>query len=275
MGFTALIEGGIGVAGSIGSALIGSNASKNASDQQVQAQQAALAQQKELYNQGLGVQSGYVNQAQSTLSPFVNAGQGAAGTLSNLLTPGNSAATLSQMPGFQFASQYGTKAATNALAARGQGASAGPLATAISQYNNGLASQQYFNTTGALQNLTNTGLSAGSTLGNIYGSAGNTALGASINAGNSQANTLGNIGNAQASGTLGSANALAGGLTGAAGAGSNALLFSALGGQGNNGGLYGGLANGGTAANPIPGLSASDYGQGANSGNLFNQYGYG
>ena len=114
------------------------------------------------------------------------------------------------------------------------------------------------------------------TFGGIFGSAGNAALGASTQQAGLQGNTLGNIGTAQAQGTLGSANALAGGLTGTASAGSNALLFSALGGQSGNSGLYGGLnANGGSAANPIPGLSASDYGQGANSGNLFNQYGYG
>lgn len=243
MGFTALIAGGLGAAGSLGGALIGANASQNAASQQVAAQQQALAQQKALYNQGLGVQSGYVGQAQNTLNPFISAGQGAAGTLSNLLTPGNSAAALAQMPGFQFQSQYGTMAATNALAARGQGQSAGPLATAVSNYNNGLAGTQYFNTVNALQGLTNTGANAASSLGGVFGGAGNAALGAGVNEGNSQASTLGNIGNAQASGTLGSANALSGGLTGATGGISNALLLGSiggggLGGLGGGGGLY-------------------------------------
>lgn len=267
---TALIAGGLGAAGSLGSALIGSNASQNAASQQVAMQQQALAQQKALYDQGLQTQAGYVGQAQGALNPFISAGQGAAGTLSNLLTPGNSAAALAQMPGFQFQSQYGTMAATNALAARGQGASAGPLATAVSQYNNGLAGTQYFNTVGALQNLTNTGAGAAGTLGNIFGGAGNAALGAGINAGNSQASTLGNIGNAQASGTLGSANALSGGLTGAAGSASNALLYNQLLGQNGGGGLYSGAsygggnaftdAYGGSASNPLSGLTAADYG---------------
>lgn len=248
MGFTALIAGGIGAAGSIGSALIGANASQNAASQQVALQQQALAQQQSLYNQGLSTQSGYVGQAQGALNPFISAGQGAAGTLSNLLTPGNSAAALSQMPGFQFQSQYGTMAAQNALAAK-SGASAGPLAAAISQYNNGLAGTQYFNTVNALQGLTNTGAGAAGTLGNVYGSAGNAALGGSIQAGNSQASTLGNIGNAQATGTLGTANALSGGLNGATGGISNSLLLGAL---GNNGGLSGGN---GLYANLQPGQS--------------------
>lgn len=272
MGFTALIAGGLGAAGSIGSALIGSSASQNASSQQVAMQQQALAQQKALYEQGLGTQAGYVGQAQGALNPFISAGQNASGTLQNLLTPGSSAATLSSMPGFQFQSQYGTMAATNALSAK-SGASAGPLATAISQYNNGLAGTQYFNTVGALQNLTNTGAGAAGALGSVYGSAGNAALGQSVQAGNSQAGTLGNIGNAQAAGTLGSANALSGGISGVGNAFQNAAIYNALGNQGGNSGLYSGFSGpaygggnaltdawGGSPTSPIPGLTAADYG---------------
>jgi hypothetical protein len=212
---TALIAGGIGAAGSLGSALIGANASQNAANAQVQAQQAALAQQKQLFGVG-----------QAAVNPFIQGGQTALGTLTNLETPGQSASTLSQMPGFQFASQYGTMAATNALAAK-SGASAGPLAAAVSQFNNGLASQQYFNTVGALQNTANMGSGAASSL-----------LGGAISSGNAQAGTLGNIGNAQAAGTLGSANALSGGLTGVGSSLSNAALFNALSGGGGGGGLY-------------------------------------
>lgn len=215
MGFTAAIVGGLGAAGSIGSSLIGSSASQKASSQQVALQQQALAQQQNMFNVG-----------QTAVNPFIQGGQQALGTLTNLETPGQSASALSQMPGFQFASQYGTMAAQNALSAK-SGASAGPLATAISQFNNGLAGQQYFNTVGALQNTANMGQGAASSL-----------LGGAINSGNAQAGTLGNIGNAQASGTLGSANALSGGLTGAAGSASNALLYNQLLGNGGNSGLY-------------------------------------
>lgn len=299
MGFTALIAGGIGAAGSIGSALIGSNASSNASSQQVQEQQQALAvqqamyqqgltqqqnlfnqgegQQLSLYNQGLGNQANYFNTAQSAygaaqnaLAPYAQAGQSVLPTLQGLLTPGaNQSALLAQTPGFQFASQYGTKAATNALASKGLGASAGPLATAISQYNNGLASTTWGNVVGSLQNYANLGstaaggmasssnafagiagnagnaaLSGGVTAGgNILGNAtssGNAALSGGVQAGNAQAGTLGNIGNASAAGTLGSANALASGLTGATGGISNALLLSSFanGGNGGTNGLY-------------------------------------
>jgi hypothetical protein len=255
MGFTALVAGGLGAAGSIGSALIGSNASKNAAAAQVQAQQMALAQQMQLYQQGLGTQKNYFDTAQGALTPAINAGQGALTNLANLLTPGTSASTLAQMPGFAFAQQYGTMAAQNALSAK-TGPSAGPLATAISQYNQGLAGNQYFQTVSALQNLTNTGANAATSLGGIFGSAGNAALGQSGVQGNLVGNTLGNIGNAQAAGTLGVSNALQGGLT----SGSNALSTSALlGGFGQNGaqGLYAGLSNPGQFNN-VPATSLTD-----------------
>lgn len=220
---TALIAGGLGAAGSLGGALIGANASQNAANAQVTAQEQGLAQQKALYNQGLGV-------AQNSLQPFISAGQSVLPTLQGLLTPGTSAATLSQMPGFQFQQQYGTMAATNALAAK-SGASAGPLATAISNYNNGLAGTTWQNTVNALQGFANTGAGAAGTLGTA-------ALGGAINEGNAQAGTLGNIGNASASGILGSANALSGGLSGATGGINNALLFSAIGQNSGGNGLY-------------------------------------
>lgn len=287
MGFTALIAGGLGAAGAIGSSLISSNAASNASQQQAQAQMAALSQQQALYNQGLGVQSNYFNTAQNAtknatnaLSPYANAGQSVLPTLQGLLTPGqNQSALLAQTPGFQFASQYGTMAAQNALAAHGT-ASGGPLATAVSQYNNGLASTTWGNVVGALQNYASLGgnaaagiASSNNNLASIAGGAGNAALGQSGVQGQLQGNTIGNIGNAQAAGTLGSANALAGGVNGATGGISNALLFSSLGGGGlgGGGGLYGPAygggnaltdAYGGSSANPAAGLTAADYGAG-------------
>lgn len=233
-----LIAGGIGAAGSIGSAMIGSSASQKASQQQVAQQQLALQQQKDLFNTGLST-------AHGALDPFISGGQSVLPILQNLLTPGTSADTLSKMPGFQFASQYGTKSATNALAARGQGASAGPLATAISQFNNGLAQNTWQNTVNALQNYGNMGKDAAGTLGTA-------ALGGSIQAGNAQAGTLTNTGNALASGTLGSANAISGGLTGAASAGTNALLYSKLLGNSGGGGLYDGSSFGPMSLNGAP-----------------------
>jgi hypothetical protein len=252
MGFTALIAAGVGAAGSLGAAAINSNAATTASSQQVAEQKQALAQQQAMYNQGLGT-------ASNALNPFINAGQSVLPTLQGLLTPGTSASTLSQMPGFQFQSQYGTQAATNALAAR-TGPSAGPLAAAISQYNNGLAGTTWQNTVNALQGYANTGANAAGTFGTA-------ALGGAINSGNSQAATLTNTGNALASGTLGSAAALSGGLTGAAGSAQNALIYNQLFGKSGPGGIYEGTSSVGGA--PLDGYSGVTPGSG---GGAYNPY---
>src|SRR5690242_20539835 len=155
MGITALIAGGLGAVGSIGSAIIGSNASQKASQAQVAMGQEALAQQNALYQQGLGVATG-------ALEPYITAGQGVLPTLRGLIAPGpNQNALLARTPGFQFQSQYGTMAAKNALAAQGLGASAGPVATAISNYNQGLAGTTWGNVVNALQRYAGLGASAG------------------------------------------------------------------------------------------------------------------
>lgn len=218
---------GIGAVGSIVGSTIQSGAATKAAGEQATAAANALAQQKQQF----GV-------AQSTLAPFSSAGASALPTLQSLITPGTASSTLQSLPGFQFASNWGTRQATNALTAQGLGGSTGPLASAISQYNNGLASQTYGNQVGMLQNFANMGTNAGSAL------AGN-----AINAGNSMANTIQAGGNAQAAGTLGSANALSGGLTSASGGIGNALLFSQLFGGGGGGlgnalsGIFGGTPN--------------------------------
>jgi hypothetical protein len=271
MGITALIAGGLGAAGSIGSALIGSSASKSASNAQVAMQQQALTQQQALYNQGLKTQGQYFQTAENTLLPFAQAGQSVLPTLQGLITPGpNQNALLSQTPGFQFAQQYGTMAATNALSSQGLGASAGPVAAAVSKYNSGLASNTWQSVVSALQGYAGLGGNAATSLAGIAGNAGNTALGSSTTQGGLVGNTLTGIGNAQASGILGSANAFSGGLTGTTNSLSTAALLSGL--QSGGGGLYGGFsgpaygggnvltdAYGGNPTNPLPGLTAADY----------------
>ena len=212
----------IGGAASLGGAMLQSNAASQASDKQSQAAGNALSLQKDMFGQ-----------AKDALSPGYSGLQGNEDTLNALLTPGTSADALSKMPGFQFQSDWGTKAAQNTLAAQGLGGSTGPLAKAVSDYNNGLAGTYYQNTTNALQNKINSGVQAGSAL------AGN-----ATNTGIAMGNTQQNIGNAQASGILGSANALSGGLSGAGNGIGNAMFLSSILGQKNAdynpaGGLYG------------------------------------
>lgn len=201
------MAGGLSAGASIFSAKTQADAAKTASNQQAQAQALALGQQKQMFGT-----------AQTALNPFIDSGSGMLPTLSGLLTPGASQTDiLKTLPGFQFQSEWGTRAATNALAARGLGGSTGPVAKAVSDYNSGLAGTSFGTLVNALQGYANMGTSAAGAL-----------AGDAITSGNNQATTQGAIGTAQAAGTLGSANALAGGVTGAANSAGNALLLSKL-----------------------------------------------
>lgn len=238
--------GALGAVGSTASGLIGASASEKAASQQAAEQQLGLEQQQRMFHT-----------AKNALNPFIQAGTAAlpgfsqqlgslgSSTLAQLLNPGSSASTLSSLPGFKFQSQWGNIATQNALAAQGLGGSAGPLGTALSNYNQGLAGTYWQNDVTGLQNFMNTSLQAQQNFINTGSNAASALAGNAISSGNSQAQTLGNIGNAQASGTLGSANAISGGIQGvtnAAGSATNALLLSKLL-QGNSGAgsaIYGG-----------------------------------
>lgn len=199
----------ISAVGSLGSALIGSNAAQTASSQQVAMQQQVLAM------------------LQKTIGPLISQGQGIASSilpaLTSLLTPGPSQTqALSQLPGFQFAQQWGQTAAQNLGTTMGLG---GNTLAAGAQYATGLAQQGFNSLVGNMQGFLNSGL-------NLESSA------ASALAGGSQS-ALSGIGNAQAAGTLGSANALSGGLSGL---GNSALLYTLgnkLGLGGASPGIYG------------------------------------
>jgi len=212
MPITAAISAGVGAAGAIGSSMISSNAADKASQQQAAQAQAALQQQNALFQQGVGL-----------VQPFIDYGKGAGNTLSNLLTPGpNQTAALSQLPGFQFAQDWGQKAVQNIGTTQGLG---GNTLAAGAGFATGQAQQSFGSLANLLLGLTGQGAGAASS-----------AFGNATQTGANMANTFTGLGNAQAAGTLGSANALAGGLTGAAGSASNALLLSKLfGGQGGVG----------------------------------------
>lgn len=213
MSFIAVAIGGSAVAG-IGGALISSNAAKNASSQQAAMGQQALGQQNALFQQGVGM-----------VQPFIDKGNAAGTTLQSLLTPGpNQTATLSQIPGFQFAQDWGQKAIANQATTTGMG---GNQLKAGADYATGAAQQGFGTLAQLLLGLTNTGAGAA---GSAFGNA--TQTGANMGS------TITGIGNAQAAGTLGSANALAGGLQGVGNTGINSLLLNKL------------LAPGGAAANP-------------------------
>jgi hypothetical protein len=213
----------------------------------------ASQQQTSALQNALGVQQGMFNTANAALSPYYTAGQNALPTLQSLLTPGpNQTATLSQLPGFQFAQNWGQQAVQNLGTTQGL---SGNTLTAGANFATGLAQQNFGNLAGLLQNYVNTGAGAA---GQLAGTA--QGFGQQIG------QTLGGIGQAQAAGTLGATNALAGGVTGGTNAYTNTLLLSKLFGNGGNA-SFGGESPltgiyGGSSANPLPGLTAADYGSG-------------
>jgi hypothetical protein len=297
-----IIAAAVGGVAALGGAFISASGAKSAANAQMQAQEA-----------GIAAQQGMFNTTQQNLQPFIQAGSGAipqlqsylnnpnstltqAAGLNNtsdpnsalskllgLTTPGASqTAALSQTPGFQFASQYGTMAADNSLAARGLAGPGGSLAKAVSDYNNGLASTQWQNIVSALQgslgtgtnNLLNTYQTGANPLQNLVNTGSNAAAGLASNAtatGQGIASSQTGIGNAQAGAATSIGNSFGGAVSSIGSNLSNQNILSMLTGQG---GIYGGLglANGGTASSPLPGLTSSDYGPGAG---LFSQYGLG
>ena len=108
----------------------------------------------------------------------------------------------------------------------------------------------------------------GNSLASLYGTdaSNRVALQGGITSGGISAN------NTQAAGQAAGAKNLLGAGLSLAGLVAGGPVGGAIG--GGLGSLFGG-ANGGTAASPLPGLTAADYGTGANAGNWFNQYGLG
>jgi hypothetical protein len=246
LGAGALVGGG-----SIVSGILGSNAASKASAQQVAQEQAALQFQQQVLAQN-----------QSNLNPFIQTGQGASYSLANLFgLPGANGQVTSpnyssfyNSPNYQFAFQQGQNATQNVLAAQGNLLSGSGL-TALTNFGQGLASQQYGNYVNQLLGISGQGIQAGGAL-----------AGASTNAANSIANTFGSIGQSQAAGTIGSTNAITGAISGGV---NNLILANALGnrsGYGNTGNWLSNIFNSGgsssnnvwssgTSAVPFPGIS--------------------
>ncbi len=219
-----IIGGGLAAAGGVASSLIGSDASKTASAQQVAQQDQALALQKSEFDT-----------QQANLAPWLSAGKVSLAQLMQGLQPGGNLSTpfagtftpptledAQKTPGYQFAQQAGEQGIEHGASAAGGAFTSGELAN-LASFNNNLAQNAYqqtynnaLNTFGTQFNTYNTNqanlynkLASTSGLGQVtandLGNLGNTATA-------QQANTLTNIGSAQAAGTVGSANAYNSGL---------------------------------------------------------------
>ncbi len=223
-----------------GSALIGSGISAFGSF-------SASKQQSDALKQALALQERMFNTANNALQPYITAGHGTLSTLTRLLTPGSDqTAALSELPGFQFAQDWGQKAVQNIGTTTGLG---GNVLTAGAKFATGTAQQGFNSLVDRLESFANTGENAANALS-----------GAAQGFSGQGTNTFSNIGQARAAGTLGVTNALGGGVNAA---GNSYLLSKLLGpnsGTPNNNnanGVYSGnnaldfAAYGNPAGNPL------------------------
>lgn len=270
---------GLGTAGSIGSAVIGSNAAGKAGQTQAQAAEYAAQLQKQSADASLGFQKQVYDQTQANQAPFLQAGQSAVNTLSGLTsTPGQgllqnypgqftapTAEQAQQTPGYQFTLGQGLQALDRGAAARGNLLTGGTM-QAEQQYGQGLASQTYqqtfnnaltqyqnaynqfnqgqANTYNRLAGLAGTGQVSANQLASSGQQAANTTAGINSTLAAQQGQDFQNAAAATASGYVGSANAYGGALSNSANSlGNYALLNSLVNSQGSgqlsNSNLYG------------------------------------
>lgn len=127
-----------------------------------------------IINSGEAKSSGALNSAISGYNPYTAAGADAVNMYSDALglngSKGNAAATgaFQTGPGYQFALDQGTQAALRGASAAGM-LSSGNTLTALSQYGQGLANQEYGSWLDRLQGLSSTGLSATGGQASAYG----------------------------------------------------------------------------------------------------------
>lgn len=194
-----------GAVATIGSAVMGSNASKNAAQDQENAANNATAAQLQMFNTTQQNEAGQIALGKQT-----------SGLLAGLFGSNGKPnyAAFNNSPGYQFALQQGQAGIQKEAAASGGLYSSATLG-ALDKYNSGMASTQYNNYVQQLMQGAGLGNAAGSTVG-----AAGTATGQGI------AGNMNLAGSAGAAGQLGSANSF-----------QNAL--GSLGGQASNGNFNG------------------------------------
>lgn len=187
-----------------GAAVVGAGASAVAAHQQSQAARGAANAQVRAQDANIAESQRQYDQTRADFAPYREAGTNALARLNAASTGDMSAFQAS--PDYNFVRTEGTRDLGNSFAARG-GAFSGNALRALSQYNQGLASQQFGNWWNRQQGLVNTGASG--TSGTAAAGAANTTniINANTAAGNAQANGLINGANARASGYQGIADA--------------------------------------------------------------------
>lgn len=244
------------IAAPIVGGILGSRASGNAANAQVQAANHAADVQQQLGNRALQFQQDVWNQQQQNEAPFIQQGQSAVNALGQLLQQQPlenwnqtwQAPTIEQArqsPGYQFQMQEGLKALQRSAAAKGN-LMTGGTAKAIEQYGQGLADSNYqqvynralndyqtnygtwLNKYNQVASLAGLGQTANQALGAMGSNAADNNSRTSLGLGQQLGNDYMNAGNARASGYINSANAWNGALGGATNALNSSLLMYGL-----------------------------------------------
>lgn len=248
------VAGAVAV-GTIGGAVISSDASKSAANTQAAAQGNATAEQANMFNTITGNEQ-----------PFMNAGVTATNQLNSLTAPGGylnnqtstpfsfNPSSITSSPGYQFSQTQGLQQTQNAIAPN-VGALSGPALQALTNYATGNAEQYYNNYFNQAQSQYQTNFNAQQTqqnnifsrLSGIAGLGQNAAsntgtAGTSLGTGMGQ--SIAAQGASQAAGTIGSGNALSAGVQGAG----NAFALSSI------------LNNNSTGSAPSNNLGTAQYG---------------
>jgi hypothetical protein len=277
LGIAALL----GTAGSVTSAVLGSNAATTAAGEQEQEEQQAIQLQQQMFEQEQGNIAPFLTAGQSSIAGLVKQlqnGTFGAGSLPSVPTAPApfTQPTLAQAenePGYQFALQQGLKGVAEEGAAGG-GAVSGGTIKAADQYANNLAETNYGNVFNQALSTYNAGLSqyasqlqgyqtglagqqqafgqelAPAELGlQAAGSLNSTAQSSTLNI----AQLLQALGSSAAAGTVGSTNAITGAIGGATSNLSQIALLNLL----LGGGLGGNVSDvpGGTTLGTTPGTT--------------------
>lgn len=263
MPIIGLVAAGLGAAGGIASAVIGSQASSHAAETQATAANNATAEQAQAQQNAINAQMSMFNTVQSNLAPYNQAGQSAISQLAGIFgfgpstgapnplsplaaiyglgpggtgTPNASAATsqLTNFPGYQFGLNQGTQALDRSAASKGLLLSGAQLQDA-QKFGQGYAEQQgwapyvsgltnYANTViGGLQSGAGLGENAAAGVGNAAVATGSGIANSNLTGAAQQAGSILAAGQASAAGTVAGANQITSAIGGLTGSGPNSI----------------------------------------------------
>jgi hypothetical protein len=190
----------------LGSALIGSNASKKAADTAAASTAAASDATLQANRESLDYLREGRDLGRADLAPYQQAGLSDYYALRD-----NVGTSFQESPGYQFAVQEGVNAIDRGASARGL-LNSGARLRELTRYGTGMANQEYNNWLSRLQSLAGVGQTATGQASSLAAQTGNMGAGLIQNAGNNVAQQTMQGGQAQASGQIGVANSTLGGI---------------------------------------------------------------